>query len=90
VLLLEFDSITGGFLSVILRLAIGVFICFFNSASLGIPGIGGVFFGVGVLTVRSGIPGVGVAPFGGFNWALPDKLVILVTGLDEIPGGIFA
>ena len=96
-MLFEFDSVTGGFLSIILRLAIGVFICFFNSASLGIPGILGVFLGCGVLAARSGIPGIGVAPFcriiafGAFGSKLPDEELLNVTpGLAEMPGGMFA
>lgn len=85
----------GGFLS-ILELLIGVFICLFNSSSLGIPGIGGVFLGIGVLPIvlGSGIPGIGVAPFGktaGPGIAESEtELLVTVIGLPESPGGIVA
>jgi len=77
-----FGSATGGFLSVIFELLIGVFICLFNSASLGMPGIGGVFFGSGLPSFFvSVIPGIGVDRFDIFK--LPD------CGFEEMPGAEF-
>lgn len=86
----------GGLLSIIFELLIGVFICLFNSASLGIPGIGGVFFGSGLPAVfESVIPGMFADTFdalilAAFGLMPGAELFSSVTGLPDKPGGIFA
>ncbi len=92
----ELESTTGGFLSITFELFIGVFICLFSSASLGIPGIGGVFLGSGLPAVfESVIPGIVADTFDAFILAafglMPGaELFVSVTGLPDKPGGIFA
>lgn len=90
-LAVEFVSAIGGLVSLILELLIGVFICLFNSSSLGIPGILGVFLGVGVLPIvaGSGIPGVGVAPFGKLVRTGAFELVVAGIRFPENSGGRF-
>ncbi len=95
-LAVEFDSTTGGFLSIIFELPTGVFICLFNSASLGIPGIGGVFFGSGLPALfESVMPGIFADTFETFIFPafglMPGaELFSSATGLPDKPGGIFA
>ena len=78
---------------------IKVFICLFKVSASGIPGVGAVPFGNGVLPIvfGSGMPGVGAVPLTELfvpvvlGSGMPGvELAVRGTGLVDKPGGKFA
>lgn len=92
----EFGFPFDGCVSVIFELVIRVFICLLNSASLGIPGIGGVFFGRGLPPFFASVmPGIDTAEFDVLEFAelpieMPGTDVVITVGVPENSGGILA
>lgn len=90
-----FTSPVGGFASIAFELVIGVFISLLSSASLGMPGIGGVFFGSGLpLFLESVMPGIGLVEFDTAKLAafgfIPGAELVIIEGVPENSGGILA
>jgi hypothetical protein len=93
----EFELVFGCALTIFASL-IKVFICLFKVSGSGIPGVGIVPFGNGVLPILlgSGIPGVGVVPLDVlfaltvFGSGIPGvEFAVKETGLVVNPDGIF-
>lgn len=92
----EFESVFGGALTTLASF-IKVFICLFKVSASGMPGVGVVPFGSGVLPILlgSGIPGVGAVPLdvlfapSVFGSGIPGvEFAVKGTGLVDNPDGI--